>query len=227
MGVLGGLGPQATMDFEQRVHRVSQQMIPQRWGGGYPPMVVYYHRHPPTEMEEGGRPKVPLQPHPLLIDAARRLGDWVDFLVITSNTPHLVQPEIEAASGRKVVSIIEATLADVNRRQLKNVGVLGLGDPTFYTDPLEARGIPYETISGELQTNLNECITQVMEGRNTAASTEIAREAVDTLRHRGVDGVILGCTEIPILLMDDLDQPDLINPAQLLAEAAVAYALED
>ncbi len=58
IGVLGGLGPQAT-----------------------------------------GTPQLPFQAHPLLLDAATRLGNWVDFLVITSNTPHLVQEQIEQAAG--------------------------------------------------------------------------------------------------------------------------------
>ena len=40
-GVLGGLGPQATMDFEARIHRISQQLIPRQANTGYPPMVVY------------------------------------------------------------------------------------------------------------------------------------------------------------------------------------------
>ena len=41
IGVLGGLGPQATMDFEARVHRESQRRIPPRMNGGYPPMIVH------------------------------------------------------------------------------------------------------------------------------------------------------------------------------------------
>ena len=47
MGVLGGISPQATMDFEARVHRVSQRLVPQMWNSGYPPMVVWYHRRLP------------------------------------------------------------------------------------------------------------------------------------------------------------------------------------
>ena len=47
IGVLGGLGPQATMDFERRLHRVAQRLIAPRMNSGYPPMVVYYHRHAP------------------------------------------------------------------------------------------------------------------------------------------------------------------------------------
>jgi aspartate/glutamate racemase len=52
IGVLGGLGPQVTMDFEARVHRVAQRLIPPHGNGGYPPMVVYYDRHPPRDTAE-------------------------------------------------------------------------------------------------------------------------------------------------------------------------------
>jgi len=63
------------------------------------------------------------------------------------------------------------------------------------------------------------------EGRDTAESAEIVRDAVATLRAWNVEGIILGCTEHPLLLREDADAPDLVNPAQLLAEAAVTYAL--
>lgn len=145
--------------------------------------------------------------------------------MITSNTPHLVQEQFEAAAGCEIVSMIEATLEEVRQRRWTRVGVLGLGEPTIYLEALEARQITYELIENELQAKLNEAITKVMEGRNDDESTAIAREAVDVLRARGVDGIILGCTEIPLLLPNDLNSPDLINPAQHLAEAAVKQAL--
>ena len=94
-----------------------------------------------------------------------------------------------------------------------------------YTRPLAQLGIAYETIEIDLRAKLDESILKLMEGRDDAASTSIAREAIAVLRTRGVDGIILGCTEIPLLLHEYADAPDLINPAQLLAEAAVRYAV--
>ena len=47
IGVLGGLGPQATMEFEARIHSLSQQLTPPKAEPSYPPMVVYYYRDPP------------------------------------------------------------------------------------------------------------------------------------------------------------------------------------
>jgi aspartate/glutamate racemase len=64
-----------------------------------------------------------------------------------------------------------------------------------------------------------------MEGRDDAESAAVARGAVSALRESAVDGVVLGCTEIPLLLRESADEADVINPAQLLAEAAVRAAL--
>ena len=77
-----------------------------------------------------------------------------------------------------------------------------------------------------LQESLNQAIFGVMEGRDTPEMTAAAQAVIDAFRAHHVDGIILGCTEIPLLLKAAADAPDLINPAQLLAEAAVREALE-
>ena len=176
-------------------------------------------------MNDDGTPRLPLRADPRLFDAARRLGELTDFLVITSNGVHVFQSEIEQAAGRKVLSMVDATIGEVARRGWTRVGVLGLGDPVVYTQPLRGRGIACETIAGERRAALDGAIFRTMEGRDDAESTAAARSAVDELRARRVDGVIIGCTEIPLLLRDAMGAKDLINPAQLLAEAAVRAAM--
>lgn len=223
MGILGGLGPQATMDFVARVHRVSQSLLPQQWGMGYPPMFVYYHRGAPMKMGVDFTPVDPLQADPNLLAAAGQLGQLVDFMVIPSNTPHLFLAEIEAAAKRPFLSIIEATLNEVQSRHWQTVGVLEVGAPRIYPDRLASLNITCKVADEPLQEALGQEIGKVMEGRDDAESRAIALQAVSNLREKGVDGVILGCTEIPLLL-DKAD--DLINPAQLLAETAVRYASE-
>jgi aspartate racemase len=105
--------------------------------------------------------------------------------------------------------------------------VLGArGAPRPYVDALRERGIACELIDATLQERLDAGIRAVMEGREGKDEREAAREAVATLRARAVDAVVLGCTEIPLLLADEGEASDLINPAALLAEAAVRYAIE-
>jgi aspartate racemase len=226
IGVLGGLGPQATMDFEVRIHRVAQRLIPPDRNCGYPPMVVYYYRHPPVILTAEGKPMVLHRPDPRLLEAARRLGGQADFLVIPSNTVHLLQAEIEQAAGRKVLSMIDVTMAEVRRRGWRRVGVLTLSRPVVYTQALARERIACETLDADRQAALDTAIFRVMEGRDDTGSARAAREAVAALRARGVDGVILGCTEIPLLLREAADDADVMNPAQLLAEAAVRAAMQ-
>jgi len=226
IGVIGGMGPQATMDFEQRVHRVAQRTIPPRANSGYPPMVVFYHRRPPVVFEPDGTPRQPLTADPGLLESARAIGATADFLVIVANFPHLFQPQIEEASGLEVLSMIDVTLDAVRARGWKRVGVVGLGLPTVYLDRLAPIGIAAETLAPEQFGLLDRAILTLMEGRETDTSKRVAHEAIAVLRGRRVDGIILGCTEIPLLMGDAANAPDLLNPAQALAEAAVARAIE-
>jgi len=135
---------------------------------------------------------------------------------------------ITAAAGCPVLSMVDLVIDDVARRGWRSAGVLGFGGaPAIYLDPLRARGIGCEVIDATLQAPLDAAILTLMEGREGAAETKAARAAVDTIRARGVDGVVLGCTEIPLLLGEDAESTDLVNPVALLAEAAVRLATGD
>ena len=227
MGVLGGMSPQATMDFEARVHRAAQRLVLQDWNRGYPLMVVWYHRQLPVRLGEDRRPIVPMQLDPQLIEAAAWLGKAVDFLAIPCNAAHIGLAEITQAAGCPVLSMIDVTLDDVVCRGATRVGVLGFGGASpLYLEPLRQRGIRCETIDATAQARLDAAIQAVMEGRDDKSDVEAARDAVGMLRARGVQSVVLGCTEIPLLLGDEGEAADLINPAALLAEAAVRFAMD-
>jgi aspartate racemase len=227
-GVLGGISAQATMDFEARVHRVSQALIPQDFNRGYPPMVVWYHRRPPVRMGADGRPLVPMEVDPELVEAAAWLGKGVDFLVIPCNAAHVGLAAIQQAAGCPVLSMIEVTADEVARRGWRRVGVMGFnGAPRPYLEALDRRGIRCEGIDRAAQAPIDAGIQAVAEGRESPAHTRATRAAVDLLRAVPVDGVVLGCTEIPLLLGGDTEAQDLVSPAALLAEAAVRLAIAD
>lgn len=228
IGVLGGISAQATMDFEARVHRVSQRLIPQHWNCGYPPMVVWYHRRPPIRVHDDGRPWEPREIDPELVEAARWLGKAVDFVVIPCNAAHVGVAAVREAAGCPVLSMIDLAVDDVAGRHCRRVGVMGFaGAPGVYVDPLRQRGIECATIAASLQAPLDAGIHAVAEGREGPAHVAAARAAVAALRAEGVDRIVLGCTEIPLLLEADGPQPDVVNPLALLAEAAVRLAIAD
>jgi aspartate racemase len=189
-------------------------------------MVVHYCRHPPVLVAEDGRALPPLRPDPRLLEAARRVGAVADFLVVISNGAHVLAADIERAAGRPIVSMVDATVTEVLRRGWRRAGVLGLGEPFVYTRPLMEMGIGCATVDGDARNALDAAIFRVMEDGDGPAEAAAAGRAVDLLRARGVDGVIPGCTEIPLLLGEAADAQDLVNPVQLLAEAAVREAVE-
>lgn len=227
IGVLG-IGAQATLAFETQLHRAAQRVLAPRATFGYPPLVVYHHRGAPIVVKDDLSPDLPVRADPALLDAARWLATRADLLVLTSNGAHELQNEIEAASGRPIVSMIEATLAEVRRRGWRRVGVLAFFDSSapVYTRRLRELGIDWESIDATLQRPLNDAVFRCMEGRETDESRAAVHRAVAALRARGVDGIVPGCTELPILLGEASTAGDLVNPSELLAEAALRRSID-
>jgi aspartate racemase len=227
IGILGGLGPQATIDFELRLHRVAQRLIPQQGNVGYPPLISWFFREPPVAWPADGPPPTALPPaNPRLLHAARSLGVHADFLVIPSNGVHLWQTEIEAAAGKPVVSMVDAVLDEVERRRYRRVGLVDFRPAALsvYCHPLERRGAAPVELPGTMQEGLVGVMRAVVEGRNGVAEEAYVRQAVAHLRDLDTDGIILACTEFPLALNGGM-QADVINPAELLAEAAVRAAI--
>lgn len=226
IGVLGGLGPQATIEFESLVLAASQRLIPPSANAGYPPMLVAHYRHSLVELDGTGRPLVPLRPDSRFLEAASRIGPHADFVVIVSNGAHRFAEQVERAAGKPLLSMTRIVVDEVQRRGWRKVGLLTYFDPGIYSFPLTGIGIFCEVLAPEAQGKLDQGILAVMEGRVTAAHESDARAAVADLKARGVDGILLGCTEVPYLLPEPArNAPDMLDPLPLLAEAAVRRSI--
>jgi aspartate racemase len=226
IGVLGGAGPQATMAFEAQVHEEARRVIPPHYNEGYPPMVTAYIRHAPVLVGEDGLPSNPLTLDPRLLDVARRLGSWADLLVITSNTPHMFLDEIAEAAGCEVLSIVDAVVEELRRRDATPIGLIGLGLPKVYTTRFEQERFDVVVAPAETRNRLDKAILRLMEGGESAEDRAAARAAVDSARAAGAAVTVLGCTEIPLLLGTEAGESDLIDPGRLLARIAVRRAVD-
>ena len=231
IGIIGGLGPQATMDLERRIHKVSQQLIPQFVNRGYPPMIVHYFRAAPMVLDENGDVPETLEPDPGLLAAATHLGQVADFLIIASNTPHFFVRQIEKVAGKPVLSIVDLVIDKVKRRQPKKVGVLAIGETLqhgLYQHPLDELGIPWESITEDMSSRLSDSICALMEGKTDGDLGNAVSDAVLYLREqKHTDIIIFGCTELPLLYGSTADYEGDINPAAVLAEAAVRRATQN
>lgn len=228
IGVLAGLAaPQATRDFDFAVHELSRKLIEQRFTTGYPSMIVIHFREVPFKMKDGSF-VFPVEPNPNLLKTAKILGERCDFWVMVANAPHIFRESLEKASGKKFLSMIDVTVEEVKKRRLKKVGIIAIGlalKDKLFQAPLDELGIQWEVIPEDLANSIDKSVFRVMEGEDPRRLKKPVIDAVKYLRSRNTDGIILGCTEVPLLLGNKAEEKDLINPSQLLAEAAVRFAI--
>jgi aspartate racemase len=228
IGVIGGMGPQATIDFEKRIHQVSNKLITQCINQGYPPMVVFYHRNDPRRTTDSTLYSEKLEPNKGLLEIAKKLGAHADFIVIPTNTAHFFVRQIEEASGLPLLSIVDVTIEKVISLKANTIGVLAIGDTLrheLFQKPLLENHITPVTIPDYLVEKLDKSVWAVMEGTPPEDVKAPVYEAISYLESQSVDAIILGCSEFALMIEHDIQRQNLIDPIQLLAEKAVEYAI--
>jgi aspartate racemase len=228
IGIIGGIGPQATMALESYIHEASLKRIPVKGNSGYAPLWVTYLREAPVQLGSDGKPAEPRKPSEALLSAARKLGGLADMIAISSNSPHVFIEDVRRESGKPVINMIELVVAHIKKTGFKKVGIMGISGSIknkLYETPLAREGIAYESMSLEQAPDLDVAIFKVMEGREDASDKKVAIRILNELRTGGCDCIILGCTEIPFLLSAELQSKDIINPLRILAEEIVTISL--
>lgn len=166
-----------------------------------------------------------------LAEAARRLaGAGADFLLITSNTGHAVADRVAEASPLPLLHIADAAAAAVKARGLARPALIGTRfamEMGFYTDRLRARHgletiLPGEADRVELQRII---IDELTLGDRRPQSRRRCQAIVEALAGQGADSVIVGCTELPLLLAEDDYGLPAFDTTRLHVEEAIRHAL--
>ena len=168
-----------------------------------------------------------------LADAARQIEHaGADFLLIATNTMHKVAPQVEAAIDIPLLHIADATAESLVADGITRVGLLGTRftmEQDFYKQRLSERYGIDVVVPDDTQ---RECVHRVIFeelclGRIESASREAFLAVIDALHARGAQAVILGCTEIAMLIKATDTQVPLYDTTALHAQAAVKRALSD
>ena len=167
----------------------------------------------------------------LLADCARRLERaGADFIVLCTNTMHKVAPAIEAATRLPLFHIADPTADAIRAAGLRKVGLLGTRftmEQDFYRARLESRHGLEVVVPGEAGRALVHRVIydELCQGRVLDASREAYRDVIRELVQAGAEAVILGCTEIA-LLVGPADSPvPVFDTTALHARKAAEYAL--
>ncbi|MCX6553244.1 MAG: aspartate/glutamate racemase family protein [Acidobacteria bacterium] len=226
IGLIGGMSWESTVPYYRTINRV----VGARLGGLHSAKIALYsvEFHEIEQLQHAGRWD---EAGDILADAARavrRAG--ADFIVLCTNTMHKVAAQIEAAVDVPLLHIADATAARVLAAGLTRIGLLGTRftmEERFYrgrleerhglsvlVPPADERELVHRVIYGEL------CLGEVR-----GDSRDAFQLVVKALVAREVQGVILGCTEIGLLLRPEDAPVPIFDTATIHAEAAAEFAL--
>lgn len=167
----------------------------------------------------------------LMVDAAERLERaGADFLVIATNTMHIAAPQIQAAVKLPLLHIADPTAARIKAAGFSRVGLLGTAftmKQDFYKGRLTDRhGLEVLVPDDADRVTVHRIIyDELVQGRVIAASRLAYRDVIARLIARGAEAIILGCTEIMLLVGEQDSAVPLFDTTALHAEAAVTMSI--
>ncbi len=199
VGLIGGLGPESTIDYYRRILSEWEREDPST----APSIVI-----DSLDVQRGLRlvqsDRSALIEY-LLASARRLAGAGVDFAAMTANTPHIVFDEVAARSPVPLLSIVEVCAQEAHRRGLRRLGLLGTRftmEGPFYPAVCTRHGIAVVPPKDADRTWVHErYVGQLLKGEFRDDTRQEFTSLVGRLRDEdGIDGVVLGGTELPLLL---------------------------
>ncbi len=231
IGIIGGISWLSSIEY----YRLMNEMVRERLGGLNSAEILMYSIPfgPFSEQERLAEHANWEQLNRVMIDAAQRLkSGGADFIVIASNTMNSVAHLIESSVKIPVLHIADATGTKIKAEGLQRVGLLGTSYTMahhFYRDRLEKRyGLKIVTPTKTEREYINNVIFDELCAGKILDSTrvEFIKIINRLVQEKEAEAVILGCTEIPLLVKQEHVKTRLYDTAAIHSEAAIEYAME-
>jgi len=228
IGITGGLGPDSTADYYKEIIAAFNTRFVAL---AYPEIIVYS-----ANIHELMR-FVATENWPELCEwllekifSLHRAG--AEFAAIASNTPHIVFEEIKSKSPIPLLSIVEETCNKAKEMRLRKIGLMGTKltmAAEFYKKPFISKGIVVAVPSEEEQQLIHHKLFSEIELGIIKDSTReellsVAKRIVD---EDHIDSLVLGCTELPLILTEDKYGIPFLNTSAIHCESIVSYCIEE
>ena len=225
VGIIGGMGPEATVDLMQRVIKAT----PASDDADHLRMLVDNNPKIPSRIKaiiEG----TGASPVPCLQEMARGLAAWgADFLAMPCNTAHYYHPDIQAAVAIPVLDMIAITVRKVLAQPpaparvglLASTAVIDLG---LYDKPFARRNVTLVTPTEAAQARIMAAIKTIKTSRYGREVVDAIQAGADDLLARGAEALLVACTEISIVGGQIQSEVPVYDASQILAEAIVREA---
>ncbi|MDA2116872.1 aspartate/glutamate racemase family protein [Bacillus cereus] len=226
IGLIGGMSWESTSEY----YRIINEEIKERLGGLHSAKCLINS----LDFEE--------------IERCQSSGDWdgageilgnaayslqkggADFIIICTNTMHKVVEKIKEKIDIPVLHIADATAKEIKRKDIQKVGLLGTKytmEQDFYKSRIEEHDIKVIVPSGTNREKVNEVIyTELCLGKIVVQSREYYKRVIEELVQEGAQGIILGCTEIGLLIKQENVSVPIFDTTHIHAIEAVKVALD-
>ena len=227
IGLIGGMSWESTAGY----YRIINERINERLGGLHSAQIVLYSVDF-AELEELQQTGNWEQATTVVAQAGQRVkAGGADFIVICTNTMHRMADEIQQQTALPVLHIADATARAVTGAGIRTVGLLGTRytmEQAFYRGRLETlHGLQVVVPDPDDRTFVHEVIyDELCRGITRDESRQRYLDIIKQLERRGAGAVILGCTEIGLLIGPDDTDTLLFDTTRIHAEAAADFALE-
>jgi len=226
IGILGGLTPESTVTYYQHIVRRYQELFGDH---GYPEIIVYSVSFQKFEDWMGEEDWDSIKE--ALLSGLESLGAaGADFAVIATNTMHIVFDELQERSPIPLISIVDATTEVVKGEEMGAVGLLGTRftmEKPFYKEGLARHGIETLVPDKADRDYINKVVfEELSRGVLRSESRNRFLGIIEGLMGRGAQGVVLGCTEIPLLVTPQDTSVKLFDTATIHAEKALKFAIK-
>jgi aspartate racemase len=228
IGLLGGMTCESSLVYYKLVNEMAREKLGGNHSAASVMVSVDFGEIDPL-MERGEWDRVLAA----MVKTARQIeSGGADFLVLCTNTMHKFVEPIGREIKIPILHIVDATASEIRKRGLAKVGLLGTRftmEEDFYSGRLrEKHGIESLTPDGGDRALVHRVIMEELSrGIVKPASREEYWRIIGDLAARGAQGIILGCTEIPLLVRQEQGELPLFDTTTIHARAAVEFALEE
>ena len=224
IGLLGGMSWESSLEY----YRIINELVKSKLGGSHSAKCLMYSFdfHEIEELQHKGEWEALTN---ILVQEAMNLKTaGAECIVICSNTMHLMVPDIEKNTGLQVIHIADATGDEIIRRQVSKVLLLGTKftmEGSFYKERLGKKGIEVVIPDEPDRQIVHDIIYQeLILGVLNSDSKEKYIKIINKMIEKGIEGVVLGCTEIPLLIQQRDVAVLVFDTTEIHSKAAVDFA---
>lgn len=224
VGILGGMGPEATIDiFTDIVKHTKIENDNDH-------LRIIIDNNPKLPSRQDAILQGTENPGPAMASTAQNIEKaGADFIIIGANTAHYFYPYVKDAVNIPVLHIIgETVLATIDTvNGIKKVGVLatkGAMKTGMFQEAFKEVGITVTDVPEHILTLVHSAVFAFRSEGLNESNLAMMKKAVSFLIENGAEAIVMGCTEIPLILKDQETDVPFINPNDVIAEVAVKYA---